>query len=82
MPTASYLLWADMGRWYLRAVYWATCNLTGLGKDLVPLKEGPLVFTLIVFLIGVLVFACKQLRESEPRATAPLSHALGRLSVL
>lgn len=57
MPTAPYLTYASMVQWYLRALYFATCNLTGLGKDMVPLREGPLCFTLFCFVVGVLAVA-------------------------
>jgi len=42
---------------YLRALYFGTCNLTGLGKDLIPVQTAPVVFTLACFLSGVMVFA-------------------------
>ena len=57
LPSAAYLRWASMARWYLRAFYWATCNLTGLGRDMAPLREGPLLFTLLCFLLGVFALA-------------------------
>jgi len=57
MPTKELLLYGDMLRWYLRALYFAISNLTGLGKDLAPDRQGPLLFTLFVWVCGVLVFA-------------------------
>ena len=57
LPSAAYLVYASMLRWYLRALYFATCNLTGLGKDMIPLREGPLILTLFCFIVGVLILA-------------------------
>jgi CRP-like cAMP-binding protein len=42
---------------YMRALYFAITSLTGLGKDTVPEQVGPLVFTLCVFIMGVLCVA-------------------------
>ena len=33
IPTFPYLRHGNKGLWYLRALYFAVCNLTGLGKS-------------------------------------------------
>jgi len=57
MPGTAYLQYGNMLKWYLRSLYFAVCNLTGLGKSPVPLKNSALVFTVLTFISGVLVFA-------------------------
>lgn len=57
LPDAQYLIRGDMLRFYFRAFYFATCNLTGLGAALVPFAVPSVLFTLGCFIIGVMVFA-------------------------
>ena len=42
---------------YLRALYWAISNLTGLGRDIKPITVGEHLFTLTVWCLGIFVFA-------------------------
>ena len=46
-----------MLRFYLRAFYFATCNLTGLGANESPNASIAVIFTLGCFITGVMVFA-------------------------
>jgi CRP-like cAMP-binding protein len=57
LPTTPYLQNGNVLLWYLRALYFAVCNLTGLGKSPVPFKNLALMYTTVTFIIGVLVFA-------------------------
>ena len=57
LPESAYLKYGTMMRYYLRAFYFATCNLTGLGAAVVPYAVPSVLFTLGCFIIGVLVFA-------------------------
>jgi CRP-like cAMP-binding protein len=57
LPDAAYLKYGQMASYYLRAFYFATCNLTGLGAAVVPYAVPSVLFTLGCFVIGVMVFA-------------------------
>lgn len=57
LPSDYYLKWGDMLRYYLRAFYFATCNLTGLGAAVSPDAVASVLFTLGCFIMGVMVFA-------------------------
>ena len=57
LPTAPYLQEGSVLLWYLRSLYFAVCNLTGLGKSPLPFRNICLVYTTFTFIVGVLVFA-------------------------
>ena len=57
IPTLPYLQHGNVLLWYLRALYFAVVNLTGLGKSPTPLQNLSLVYTTCTFIVGVLVFA-------------------------
>ena len=57
LNTVQYLQYGNMLLWYLRALYFAVCNLTGMGKSTTPLQNLSLVYTTATFVTGVLVFA-------------------------
>ena len=42
---------------YLRAIYFAVSNLTGLGRDVKPVTVPEHLLTLIVWCLGIFVFA-------------------------
>ena len=57
MPSEELLRTNNVWDWYYRALYFSVSTLTGLGKDLVPSSEVSILFTVFVFIVGVLVFA-------------------------
>ena len=57
MPTQSLLAEPNLWPKYYRSLYFSVSTLTGLGKDLAPTSDNTILFTLCVFLVGVLVFA-------------------------
>lgn len=57
MPTEQLLKGGDVEQWYYRALYFSVSTLTGLGKDFNPASDLSSAFTIIVFIVGVLVFA-------------------------
>ena len=57
LPSEVLLQSEDVWKWYFRALYFSISTLTGLGVDLRPSSDASTIFTIIVFIAGVLVFA-------------------------
>ena len=57
LPTEQLLRSGSAWAWYYRSLYFSVSTLTGLGKDVIPLADDTILFTLCVFVVGVLVFA-------------------------
>jgi len=57
LPSETLLRSGELWKWYFRASYFSISTLTGLGKDLLPLDDVATLFTILVFVVGVLVFA-------------------------
>jgi len=54
LPSETLLRSGELWKWYFRASYFSISTLTGLGKDLLPLDDVATLFTILVFVVGVL----------------------------
>ena len=57
LPSVIYLEHGNVLLWYLRSIFFSVCNLTGLGKSPVPTHPLAVQYTILTFVVGVLVFA-------------------------